>query len=101
MGFDSKCDFCLSYHLAGACPLPLHVGYLFLVASNILLSMIVQQRVVILEFSQEKLSARPSTSPTYLINKRDVLFIIGDWNAKVGSQEIPGETENLALEYKM
>ena len=23
--------------------------------------------------------------------KKDVLFIIGDWNAKVGSQEIPGE----------
>ena len=21
---------------------------------------------------------------------KDVLFIIGDWNAKVGSQEIPG-----------
>jgi len=25
-----------------------------------------------------------------LTNKKDVLFIIGDWNAKVGSQEIPG-----------
>ena len=24
--------------------------------------------------------------------KKDVLFIIGDWNAKVGSQEIPGVT---------
>ena len=24
--------------------------------------------------------------------KRDVLFIIGDWNTKVGSQEIPGVT---------
>ena len=27
-----------------------------------------------------------------LIPKRDVLFIIGDWNAKVGSQDIPGVT---------
>ena len=27
-----------------------------------------------------------------LTPKKDVLFIIGDWNAKVGSQEIPGET---------
>ena len=27
---------------------------------------------------------------------KDVLFIIGDWNAKVGSQETPG-----ALEYGM
>ena len=32
---------------------------------------------------------------------KGVLFIIGDWNAKVGSQEIPGVTGNLALEYKM
>ena len=27
-----------------------------------------------------------------LTPKRDVLFIIGDWNAKVESQEIPGVT---------
>ena len=27
-----------------------------------------------------------------LIPKTDVLFIIGDWNAKVGSQETPGVT---------
>ena len=25
-----------------------------------------------------------------LTPKKDVLFIIGDWNVKVGSQEIPG-----------
>ena len=29
--------------------------------------------------------------------KRDVLCIIGDWNAKVGSQEIPGITGKLGL----
>ena len=28
-----------------------------------------------------------------LIPKKDVLFIIGDWNAKVGSQEPPWSTE--------
>ena len=28
---------------------------------------------------------------------KDVLFIIGDWNAKVGSQETPGVTGNLGL----
>ena len=33
--------------------------------------------------------------------KKDVLFIIGNWNAKVGSQETPGVTANLALEYRM
>ena len=27
----------------------------------------------------------------------DVLFIIGDWNAKVGSQDIPGETGKFGL----
>ena len=35
-----------------------------------------------------------------LTPKKDVLFIIGKWNAKVGSHEIPGQA-NLALEYKM
>ena len=29
--------------------------------------------------------------------KKDVLFIIGDWNAKVGSQEIPGVTGKFDL----
>jgi len=29
--------------------------------------------------------------------KRDVLFIIGDWNAKVGSQETPGVTRKFGL----
>ena len=33
----------------------------FLVVSNILLSMAIQQQVAILEFSQEKTSTRPST----------------------------------------
>ena len=32
-----------------------------------------------------------------LIPKRDVLFILGDWNAKVGSQEIPGVTGKFGL----
>ena len=36
-----------------------------------------------------------------LIPKKDVLFIIGEWNAKVGSQETPGVTGNLALDCRM
>ena len=32
-----------------------------------------------------------------LTPKTDVLFIIGDWNAKVGSQEIPGLTDKFGL----
>ena len=32
-----------------------------------------------------------------LTPKKDVLFIIGDWNAKVGSQETPGITGTFGL----
>ena len=32
-----------------------------------------------------------------LTPKKDVLFIIGDWNTKVGSQEIPGVTGKFGL----
>ena len=32
-----------------------------------------------------------------LTPKKDVLFIIGDWDAKVGSQEIPGVTGKFGL----
>ena len=32
-----------------------------------------------------------------LTPKKDVIFIIGDWNAKVGSQEIPGVTGKFGL----
>ena len=35
---------------------------------------------------------RPSRTP-----KKDVLFIIEDWNAKVGSQETPGVTGKLGF----
>ena len=33
--------------------------------------------------------------------KKDVLFLIGDWNIKVGSQEIPGVTGKFGLEYRL
>ena len=32
-----------------------------------------------------------------LTPKKDVIFIIGDWNAKVGSQEIPGVPGKFGL----
>ena len=32
-----------------------------------------------------------------LTPKKDVFFIIGDWNAKVGSREIPGVTGKFGL----
>ena len=60
--------FCPSYHLAGASPLSLDMGYLFLVGSNIFLSMVVQHRGASLEFSQEKMSAHPSTPPSWILS---------------------------------
>ena len=40
----------------------------------------------------EDLQDLPELTP-----KKDVLFIIGDWNAKVGSQEIPGVISKFGL----
>ena len=36
-----------------------------------------------------------------LTPKKDVLFMIGDWNAKVGSQETLGVTGKFGLGYAM
>ena len=32
-----------------------------------------------------------------LTSEKDILFLIGDWNAKVGSQETPGVTGKFGL----
>ena len=40
----------------------------------------------------EDLQDLPELTP-----KKDVLFIIGEWNAKVGSQETPGVTDKFGL----
>ena len=52
-------------------------GVFSLVKSRVFLSMIVQQPVVILELSQEGVSARPSTPPSWLISIPTCLFLIG------------------------
>ena len=57
MGFDSKRYFA-PHHLAGASPLPLDVGCLFLVRSNIVLT-VVQQWVVILAHPSSPSSWKP------------------------------------------
>ena len=36
-----------------------------------------------------------------LITKKDVLFIIGDWNTKVRNQETPEVTRKLGIGYRM
>ena len=47
-----------------------------------------------------KLNGCMKTYKTFLNKhpKKDVMFIIGDWNAKVGSQEIPEVTGKFGLE---
>ena len=64
MGFHSKLDFTPPTILLGLL-LSLGCGVsFFLVGFTILLSMVVQQRIVILEFLQEKMSTCPSTLPS-------------------------------------
>ena len=43
------------------------------------------------------LAIKKNTRPFELTPKKDVLFIIGGWKAKVGSQETPGVTDKFAL----
>ena len=43
---------------------------------------------------------RPTRTSGVNTKKKDVLFIIGDWNAKAGSQEIPGVTGKFGLGVK-
>ena len=65
MQFDSKCDFTPPPPFCDF-SLPLDMGYHFSVGSNILLSMVVQQWVVILEFLQ-KISTHPELHHLRLI----------------------------------
>ena len=65
MGFDSIGDFTPPTIFLGL--LLCSCIYLFLVWSNILLLMVVQQWVVILEFSQ-KMSTGPSTPASWIVN---------------------------------
>ena len=44
------------------------------------------------EESNEKLQGLLELTP-----QNDVLFIIGDWNAKVGSQQTPGVTDKFGI----
>ena len=62
MRFDFKCS-CIPPTVLLWLLLCPYCGYLFLMGSNILLLMVVQQLVAILVFSKEKISACPSTPP--------------------------------------
>ena len=47
--------------------------------------------------AEVKLSCENLQDLLQLTPKKDVLFIIGDWNTKVGSQELPGVTSKFGL----
>ena len=55
---------CLSYNLVAASSLFLHMEYLFLVGSSVVLSMVVQQLLVIFVLSQEEVSVCPCIPPS-------------------------------------
>ena len=49
---------------------------------------VMMKKLKFYEYPQDLLELTP---------KKDILFIIGDWNAKLGSQEIPGVTGKFGL----
>ena len=49
------------------------------------------------EWSYEDLPGLLELTPKKKKKKKDVLFIIGVWNTKVGGQEIPGVTGKFGL----
>ena len=49
------------------------------------------------EWFYEDLQGILVLTPKKRKKKKDVLFIIGDWNAKIGSQEMPGVTGKFGL----
>ena len=77
-GFNLKNDRMISVHLQGK-PFNITVIQVYAPTSN------AEEAEV--ETFHEDLQDLLELTP-----KKDVLFIIGDWNAKVGSQETPGAT---------
>ena len=59
---------------------------------SIIVSPIINAEEAEVEWFYEDVQDLPELTP-----KKDVLFIIGNWNAKVGSQETPGVTGIFGL----
>ena len=57
--------------------------------------------ITVIQVCAQTNNAEEATRPFRTKTQKKMSFIIGDWNAKVGSQETPGITPNLALEYRM
>ena len=83
LGYNLKNDTMISVHLQGK-PFNITVIQVYAPTSN------AEEAEV--EWFYEDLQDLLEPTP-----KKDVLFTIGDWNAKVGSQETPGVTGKFAL----
>ena len=83
LGCNLKNDRMISVHLQGK-PFNIMVIQAYAPTSN------VEEAEV--EWFYEDLQDLLELTP-----KKDILFIIGDWNAKVGSQETPGVTGKFGL----
>ena len=91
MGFDSKCEFAPPTVLLGLLLCPWTWG---------IYSRLLQQSAAAAPYLEEAEVERFYEDLQDLLEltpKKDVLFIIGDWNAKVGSQETPGVTGKFGL----
>ena len=86
LGCNLKNDRMISVHFQGK-PINITVIQVYAPASN--------AEEVEVEWFYEDLQDLLELTP-----KKDVLFIIGDWNANVGSQEIPGVTGKFGLGLK-
>ena len=76
----SKNDRMISVHFHGK-PFNITVIQVYALTSN-------AEEAEVEQFYEDLLELTP---------KKDVLFFIGDWNAKVGSEETPGITGKLGL----
>ena len=83
LGYNLKNDRMISVHFQGK-PFNITVIQVYALISNAEEAEVEQ----FYENLQDLLELTP---------KKDVLFIIGDWNAKVGSQAIPGGTDKFGL----
>src|SRR5574341_1310549 len=81
LGCDLKNDRIISVHFQGK-PFNIKLIQVYAPTSN------AEEAEQFYEDLQDLLELTP---------KKDVLFIRGDWNAKVGSQEIPGVTGKIGL----
>ena len=83
MNFNLKNDKMISVHFQGK-PLNITIIQVYAPTSNAEEAEVEQ----FYEDLQDLLELTP---------KKDVIFIIGDWHAKVGSQETPGVTRKFGL----